>query len=140
MNSYSLIIMANFLFMVSENNWKIIDKNHIMGISGRWAKNLFPKLKNGDNCIIYVTRISVISGAFKIISKNLKNRIKWSNGSYDFLFKLEPIIIPKKPLSIKDHIENLKFIKNKNQWFQHFRSPKEISDEDFKYILDQIKK
>lgn len=132
--------MANFLFMTSENNWKIISKENIMGIGGRWATNLSPRLRNGDNCIIYVTRISVISGVFKIISKNIKEKIKWSNGTHDFLFKLEPIIIPKKPLPIKDHIDKLKFIKNKNKWFMHFRAPKQISDEDFNYILDQIKK
>ncbi len=131
--------MANFLFMTSENNWKIISKENVMGIGGRWGKIFFPRLRNGDNCIMYITRISVFIGVFKIISKNINNTIKWSNGNYDFLFKLEPIIIPKTPLPVKDHITNLEFIKNKQKWFMQFRSPKQISDDDFKYILDRMK-
>ena len=130
--------MSNFLFMTSENNWKIISKKHIMGIGGRWGKNLFPRLRSGDICIIYITRSSVISGVFKIISKNVNDRIEWSNGNYEMLFKLEPIIIPKTPLPVKDHINKLKFIKNKDKWFMHFRAPKQITDEDFKYIIGQL--
>ena len=132
--------MSNFLFMTSENNWKIILKENIMGLGGRWGTNLFPRLRTGDNCIIYITRISVFSGVFKLISKDLNNRIKWSNGDHEFLFKLEPLIIPKTPIPVKDHINKLKFIKNKNKWFMHFRAPKQISDEDFEYILDQMRR
>ena len=132
--------MSNFLFMTSENNWKIILKEYIMGLGRRWGTNLFQRLRTGDNCIIYITRISVFSGAFKIISKDLNNKIKWNNGDHKFLFRLEPLIIPKTPIPVKAHINKLKFIKNRNKWFIHFRAPKQISDEDFEYILDQMRR
>jgi len=132
--------MANFLFAVSDSNWKIIKKENVMGLSDRWGKTLFPKIKINDKCIVYITRISVFAGIFKIISKNVNKKIKWDKGNYLYLFKLEPLVIPKTPIPVKEHINNLEFINNKDKWFVHFQAPKQITDIDYNDILALINK
>lgn len=132
--------MGNFLFITSENNWEIIKKENIMGLSERSGAIFFPKIKINDKCIIYVTKISALSGIFEIISKNVEKKVKWDNRNYDYLLKLKPVITLENPITIREHVKKLAFIKNKEKWYTYFRFPKQIPDEDVKYILEIMKK
>lgn len=132
--------MTNYIFITNEENWQIIKRENIMGLSGRWGKVFFPNIEINDKCIIYITKRSAFSGIFEIISKNPKKKIKWKSGNYNFLFDLKPITLPEKFIPIKEHIEKLKFIKNKVYWSVYFQFPKVIPDQDLKYILKLMKK
>ena len=131
--------MSNFLVMTNEKNWVIIKKDNIMGLGGRWGKNFFPKLKVGDKCIIYITKISAFGGIYGISSKNTNKKVKWETGSYDLLFEITPLIIPNKPIPIREHIAKLKFITNKEFWYAHLHFPKKIPKEDIEYISNIMK-
>lgn len=121
--------------MTNEENWKIIKKEQIMGLGNRYGKTFFNRIKKDDKCIIYIIKKSVFSGVFKITNKNPEKKIKWRTGNYNYLFKLNPICISDKFIPVKEHVRNLKFIKNKDKWYVYFQIPKIISDEDLEYIL-----
>lgn len=131
--------MVNYVFMTNEENWEIIKKEKIMGLGGQWGKSFFPKIQKNDKCVVYIIKKSVFSGVFDIISKNPEKKIKWRTGNYNYLFKLNTIFIPENYMLVKEHINNLKFIKNKEKWYTYFQIPKIISNEDLEYILNIMK-
>lgn len=123
-----------FIFIINKENWEIVKKKEVMGLGGLWGGRFYPKIKENDKCVIYIIKESVFSGIFEIISRNFNQKIKWNTGEYEYIFKLKRMIIPNKPVLVKEHINKLNFIRNKNNWHCYFRFPKSIEEEDFKYI------
>lgn len=132
--------MAKLILITNEENWEIITRENIMGLGGRWGKIYYRKIKENDECIFYINRLSVFSGIFKIISKKPNKKIKWKTGNYEYLLSLKPILIPSIPIPVKKHITKLAFIKNINNWGSYLRFPRFISDDDYNEILKIIKK
>ena len=131
--------MASILFITDPDNWEIVNKENIMGINGRFSRNLFSKIQVKDKCVIYVTKNTGFKGVFEVISKNQNRKVNWKKGNYQYLIELNPIFIPKNPVRIEKILDNLKFIKNKKYYGIQLQYEKFIPDEDLNFILKAMK-
>lgn len=130
--------MGSILFITNEDNISIILEKNVMGIGGRWGSRLYPKIRIGDKCVIYVNKQSYFAGIYEIVSERNKSDISWKSGRYQYLFNLKPILIAKKEKYAKDLIQNLTFIKNKKNWYCHFRFERIIPDLDLQTIKNWL--
>lgn len=131
--------MASILFITDPDNWEIVNKENIMGINGRFSRNLFSKIQVKDKCLIYVTKKTGFKGVFEIISKNPNRKVNWKKGNYKYLIELNPLFISGNPVRIKAILDNLKFIKNKKYYGIQLQYAKFIPNEDLNFILETMK-
>ena len=131
--------MTSFIFIINQENWEIIHRESIMGVSGRWGKWIYSKLQIGDKCVIYIKGISCIAGIYKIKTLKKEVSVKWNTGTYGDIFKIDPVIIPKSPVPINNYIEKLNFVKNKKKWFSHFQHHKFFPDSDIEFLIQILK-
>ena len=128
------------MFIVDQKNWEVIKKHNIIGSK---YKVKLEKININDIVILYVIRpLSSIVGEFSVISNcYLDRNFIFFGDFYSYRIELKPIKILKNPIDIKDLINKLDFIKNKEHWFTHFfgvKGIRELSIIDFKIIDNSI--
>jgi predicted RNA-binding protein len=140
-----------WLFITSDVNWDVIEKNNLWGSQQKFH-NTLNKVKMGDLCLIYVKQrvpkdVSKITGLYKATSGVYidNNAIFTSpkNGvveTFPLRINLEPIRIYKNIIDFKKIVQNLIFIKNKKRWALYFfgREVIELPVEDFNTIINYI--
>lgn len=144
--------MAYWLCITNSENWKIIKKEKIWGVSDR-HKNTISRVKPGDKLVIYgiqekvnkneflEPRIYGIYEAKSEVFRDSKRIFKSKTGElYPHRVELEPLVVPEKPLEFKPLISRLEFIKNKKKWNTHFfgRAMREIPEVDYKKIKQEL--
>ena len=128
-----------WLFITNEDNWKLIAKKENYGFKERTKKDL-DKISIGDYVLVYI-KGKKIGGAFEVISKSPKVKIKFYDEEYPYQLKLLKKIIPKHPLELtKTIINKISIFTNHPRWGTLLmgRSTKEISKEDYNMIMGLI--
>ena len=132
--------------MTDEDNWKIVKKQRIWGVSKR-NRGKLKSVNLGDHLIFYITR-NGIGGIFKVISNTFENdtRIfdsrRFIKEVFPYRVKLKPILIPKKFIEFKPFISQLRFIKRKDKkWATSIqgRAMISISKEDYEIIESSLR-
>lgn len=136
----NVIILVNYwMFIINEQNWKIVIKENIIGSKN---KNKIISIEKNDIVVIYVkSPLAAITGFFKVINNYNDNTRIFTGELYPYRLKLNPIKILKDPISIKSIINELSFIKNKTKWFTHFfgvKGVRKLSQNDYKVIFKKI--
>ncbi len=119
-----------YLGVTNDENWPIVRDKRVWGLpEGR--ENLIKRLKKGDYIFIYLmsskkgdeTHPPRLAGLFKVASDPYRDSRRIFKGRvYPNRVKLEPMIVPKKPVEFKPLVPKLEFIKNKQFWSAHLRS------------------
>lgn len=116
------------------------------GVSERNRRSI-ERVKPEDLLVFYVMP-KKISGIFKATSEPFESREKvfgWAEFGKEELFpyrvKLEPVIVPEKPLSFNQLLPKLNFITNKKMWSGYLRrAMRTIPEEDYETIRFLTKK
>ena len=145
-----------WLCILNRKNFEIVKEKNIWGVSKR-HKNQIYKTKVGDILVFYVIGEiinnekvgSEIVGIYKVVSEPYKDttRIFSSVGTRNFgeifpyRIKIAPVKIPKKPISFKKLVPELKFITNKKRWSLHLLggAMRVIPKEDYETILKYLR-
>ena len=139
--------MAYWLCVTTEANWNVVKERNVWGVGERF-KSAIQKVKPGDKLIFYVMQTrknkdiipSRITGIFEAISKPYRDSTKifkpyGSEQTFSYRVKLKPIKILEKPITFKELVPKLSFIKNKQKWTGSLRRAMiEIPEKDYKTI------
>jgi predicted RNA-binding protein len=141
-----------WLAISNRENWEILKKNHIWGVSHRNHKAI-SKVNIGDLILIYVSSEYkdkklfspvVITGSYESVSSVYEDTNKIFSPPernpeevFPFRIKLKPVNIFKELVEFKPLIPKLNFIKNKRMWNGHIRGKgiREIPEEDYNLII-----
>lgn len=136
--------MRYYLASLRKENYEIL-KNIEFSIIGFNNKSLIAdEMEPGDVIIIYIgSRVSKIAGIVEVTGK-----CKWNTELiWDDIFPkripIKPIIIldDEKMINIRDLLDGIKFVKNKEKYGVYFFSGvKHLSKEDGNYIKKSIEK
>jgi len=139
--------MAYWLCVTTEVNWSVVKERNVWGVAERF-KGAIQRVKPGDKLVFYVMQTrknkdvipSRITGIFEAISEPYKESTKLfkpygSEQTFPYRVKLKPIKIFEKPITFKNLVLKLSFIKNKQYWSGALRRAMvEISEKDYKTI------
>jgi len=141
--------MAYWLCVTTEANWNVVKEKNVWGVGERF-KSTIQKVKPGDKLIFYVMQTrknkdvipSRITGIFEAISEPYKDSTKifkpyGTEQTFPYRVKLKPIKILEKPITFKNLVPKLNFIKNKQRWSGSLRRAMiEIPEKDYKTITE----
>jgi len=136
-----------WLCITNRENWEIIKKHNIWGVSER-HKNMITQVKKGDKLIFYIKQKiysknkhpSVIAGIYEAISESYRDETEIFEGrTYPWRVKIKPVRLGE--INFKDLIPKLSFIKNKKRWSGHLmgRAMIKIPEEDYRIIESMLK-
>jgi predicted RNA-binding protein len=146
--------MSCWLCVVDESNWNVVTVENVWGVKEKDRKKL-DRTQVGDFLVFYIKdskqddirKDSVISGIFKINSKPYTDPhplFAFSNELKDkfvYRVKIEPVIVPPKPLDFRSIVSKLRFPKNKKKWFLSLQvAMRELPYNDFAFIMSSLKK
>lgn len=106
------------------------------------------RISPGDTCLFYVggefDNAQSVIGAAKVQRVVIAPR-RWCepnkdivSGPVERIVELANVELWSEPVSIRQHLPSLKFVKNKKRWGLHFMGGvTRIPTEDFQYILQQ---
>jgi len=129
-----------WLTITNIENWRVIKSNLVYAFNENNKKN-FDELKIGDFIVMYVTP-KKLGGLFEIVSKSVKEKIKFKGDNYLHQIKLKEILIPKYEVDVNEKIvQNISIFKNSMRWgtILFGRSIKKITKEDFEYVKSLMK-
>ena len=135
-----------WLCVTNEENWGVVRERKVWGVPER-SRHQIENVKPDDLLVMYV-KPQRVGGIFKAVSGSFEDRTKvfsWGEFGRKELFpyrvKLEPVIVPKEPVSFKDLILKLGFIMNKKMWTGHLRrAMRTIPREDYEIIKLSLKR
>ena len=141
--------MAYWLCVTTEANWNVVKEKNVWGVGERF-KSAIQKVKPGDKLIFYVMQTkknkdvipSRITGIFEAISEPYKDSTKifkpyGTEQTFPYRVKLKPIKIFEKPITFKELVPKLSFIKNKQRWSGALRRAMvEIPEKDYKTLTE----
>jgi len=135
-----------WLCVTNDKNWKIIKQKKIWGVPKR-SKSRIEQVKEGDYLIFYVIP-GKVSGVFRAVSGPFESNEKifsWADygrpETFPYRVKVEPFILPKKPLEFREVIPKLGFIQNKVRWSAYLRTAmRPISKQDYDTIVSFLKR
>lgn len=147
--------MKYWLLISSRENWPIIQKMNLFGVSKKKMFNI-SKAQIGDKCLVYLKQDSIektilppiVTGIYEINSKVFEDNtiiFKSPAFSLDERFplrvKIKPIKIFDNPIEFKPLIPKLHFITNKQNWPAHLQGYplREIPEIDFDLIVNSLK-
>ena len=139
--------MTYWLCVTTEVNWNVVKERNVWGVGERF-KGAIQKVKPGDKLIFYVMQTkknkdtipSRITGIFEAISEPYRDSTKifkpyGSEQTFSYRVKLKPIKTLEKPITFKELVPKLSFIKNKQRWSGALRRAMiEIPEKDYKTI------
>ena len=131
-----------WLCITNRENWEIIKKHNIWGVSER-HKNTIMKVKKGDKLVFYVKQEvqgkekypSMIVGIYEVASEPYRDETEiFEGGTYPWRIKIKPIKLGE--IEFKPLIPQLKFIRNKLRWSGHLmgRAMIKLPEEDYQII------
>ncbi len=122
-----------WLCITTAENWQVIKKHKIWGVSKRYEKTV-SRVKPGDVLIFYVMQTKEgdkvlpprIVGKARAASEVFKDGRKIFKGYgkeqvFPFRVKLDELEEFKKPINFKELVPKLEFIKNKRYWTGYLR-------------------
>ena len=132
-----------WLCITNRENWEIIKKHNIWGVSER-HKNTIMKVEKGDKLVFYVKQEvrgkekypPMIAGIYEVVSEPYRDETEiFEGGTYPWRIKIKPIKLGQ--LEFKPLIPKLRFIKNKERWSGHLmgRAMRQIPEEDYELIF-----
>ena len=141
--------MAYWLCVTTEANWNVVKEKNVWGVGERF-KSAIQRVKPGDKLIFYVMQTrknkdvipSRITGIFEAISEPYKDSTKifkpyGTEQTFPYRVKLKPIKIFEKPITFKELVPKLSFIKNKQRWSGALRRAMvEIPEKDYKTLTE----
>ncbi|HDN17723.1 MAG: EVE domain-containing protein [Thermoprotei archaeon] len=134
-----------WICVTSEENWEVIKARGVWGVSER-GKHYIMSVKPGDLLIFYVIP-KRIGRIFKAVSEPYVNQeqifipVKSRNEIFEYRVKVEPLLLPDKPIDFVPLVEKLSFIKNKKRWSAPLRRAMlRISEEDYKVIEEEVRR
>ena len=141
-----LVRKLYWLCITNRENWEIIKKQHVWGVSER-HKNTIMKVKKGDKLVFYVKQEvqgkekypSMIVGIYEVASEPYRDETEiFKGGTYPWRINIKPIKLGQ--LEFKPLVLKLKFIKNKEVWSGHLvgKAMREIPKEDYELIYDLL--
>jgi predicted RNA-binding protein len=137
--------MKYWLCVTSEENWHVVKKRKIWGISERNRRQM-DELKVGDMLIFYV-KPKRTAGVYKVSAKPFvdNNRIFSTAGfseseTFPHRVKIQAFAVPKEPVPFDFLVSKLTFISNKKKWPGYLRKAMQaIPKEDYEKILTSLK-
>jgi predicted RNA-binding protein len=144
--------MSFWILLTSKENWDIINKKNIWGVSKRNIKTI-ERMKIGDKCLIYIRRqmidkividpkivaeYQIVSEVYQDQTKIFKSPFRFGlNEIFPYRIKIKKINDFQTPIDFKSLVPSLSFIKNKTIWSSHLQGcpMKEISESDYDIIL-----
>jgi predicted RNA-binding protein len=138
--------LANYWFcVVDEDNWEIIKKKDLWGVSEGNRKRL-ESTQIGDLLVFYVKRHK-LGGSFRVVSKPFKSREKVfipaklkPREVFPYRVKLRPEVIPEKPKDFLKIVPKLSFIGNKRQWKAYIqKAMQQIGENSFKTLEEELR-
>lgn len=143
--------MNYYICITNAENWEIIEKKNIWGVSERY-KYIIEKVSKGDILLIYETKkgskptyiraIYKVDGEMYTDSSGVfisPKRFKFTNNEkYPLRLNIKKIIIFEKPIDFKKLVVKIEFIKNKKHWGACFmgRSMINLSEKDYNTIVN----
>ena len=151
--------MCNY-YIFNSSNAKSLDGKNIAAYSvalARLRKKVWPlyqrtpfrnKISENDKCLIYISGSSGVFTQHFISNANIKG-LKISGidklnedeymtyGVPSMYLNLENIAIYKNPINIRDYVNKLAFIGNKDNWGVYMQGGvRKISNEDYNLLID----
>jgi predicted RNA-binding protein len=135
-----------WLCITNEKNWKIIREQKVWGIPERY-RGLIRKVQKGDFLVFYVSP-KKITGVFQVASEPFEDwKEIFSHEGFEkkeifpHRVRVEPVLLPEKPVEFDHLIPKLKFIISKSKWMGYLRRAMvPIPKEDYDLILSLIAK
>jgi len=138
--------MAYWLCVTNRENWEVIRKRRIWGVSSRSASKI-SKVKRGDTLVFYKIQDkespSQVVGIFEATSDPFYDeKPVFSGGVFPHRVRVESRLVPEEPLDFKPLVPKLSFITNKEKWNLHLRGKAmiELPKEDFEAIISAMKR
>ena len=125
--------------MTTEENWEIIKKQHVWGVTDR-HQNILAKTEVGDLLVYYVIS-KQLGGIFRVETEPTRDsKHVFKGGSFPNRINISPILVSKSPIEFSAQLrDQLDFIKNKQRWSAHFRRAMlAISEKDFHTIENEL--
>ena len=140
--------MNYWLCVLNAENWEVVKNRNVWGVTDR-HRNKINQVKPGDILIFYITKNYEIGGIMEAASEPYMSTEKIF-GTLGFTdkevfpnrVKLKPKLIPDNPVSFKELVPKLKFIKNKRFWAGSLqgKAMRLIPQEDYKIIKTALQK
>jgi len=137
-------VANHWLCVTNEENWDVIKAQKIWGVPKR-SKRQIEGVRPGDFLVFYVTP-KKIGGIFRAVSEPFEDRQKIFNWAdfgreeiFPFRVKLEPALVPDKPLPFEKLVGKLSFTRGLKRWSIRLRRAMfKISAKDFDVIRDFV--
>jgi len=141
---------THWLCILNRENWGIVKRNGIWGVSERYKKQLH-KAKIGDVLIFYCIgekyrgkrKEPEITGMYEVASDSYKDSKKIFSSTgfkqeiFPYRIKVKPIKIFEKPIAFKPLVGKVKFITNRKRYGVHLfgKAMIRIPKEDYETIV-----
>jgi len=134
-------LVEYWLCVTDEDNWRIVRKENIWGVSDR-HKNKITQTRIGDHLVFYVKPLR-IGGIFEVTSTPFQeNREIFLGGIFPHRIRLKPIVVPNKFLDFRPLIGDLRLIKRKGpRWGACLqgKAMRVIQMEDYEIIENKLR-
>jgi predicted RNA-binding protein len=127
-----------FLFLLNEENWKIVKNTNIIGTD---KKDAFNEIKPRDKILVYLTGASEIKALYEVIEKYEDTSELFINKESPYRFSLNPIKFFDQKSDFHTLISRLDFIDNKEYWYSFLggiKGTRKISLKDFNVIIKML--
>lgn len=127
-----------FLFLLNEENWKIVKNTNIIGTD---KKDAFNEIKPRDKILVYLTGASEIKALYEVIEKYEDTSELFINKESPYRFSLNLIKFFDQKSDFHTLISRLDFIDNKEYWYSFLggiKGTRKISLKDFNVIIKML--
>jgi predicted RNA-binding protein len=138
-------MMKYWLCVTNNENWHVLRKRRIWGISERNRRQM-DEVKIGDMLVFYV-KPKQIGGVYEAVSKPFVDNEKvFGNAglseqeTFPRRVKVKPFVVSKEPIPFDNVVAKLSFISYKKRWQGYLRKAMQtIPQEDYERILALLK-
>ena len=134
--------MSYYLTSLRKENFEVLEKNGFSTIGFNEKSRMADRLNNGDIIVLYIgSRVSKIAGYIVVDSK-----CYWDNDMiWDDVFpkriKTFPSCILKNMIDIREIVDKLSFVRNKQRFGMSFMSGlRSLPELDGKFLIKEIEK
>lgn len=140
------IELVQYWFCVmDEENWQIIKNEKIWGVPKRNHKRI-KKVEIGDMLVFYMKPKKLVgvcrakSAPFTSDEKIFVTRGFSEEETFPYRVRIQPFMIPRKPVSFESLIPKMRFIANKKIWPVYLRKAMQsIPKEDYETIIASLR-
>jgi predicted RNA-binding protein len=140
--------MNYWLFITNPENWAVTKEKKVLGYAKRYEKAL-SRVHNGDRCLVYVTKDSIVNGEYEINSDVYYDKKRIFHAaptapaeSFPLRLKLKLITPSPHQNEFKPLVAILSFIKNKKKWAGTFQGNacSSIPEQDYRIIISSLRR